>query len=50
MIMELFNADIDNAIKALECMIVDLEEYALHSPGGGDDATWNRVQSVSELC
>ena len=42
--MELFNSDIQNAITALEHMIIDHEEEALKSNSG--DKLWNRIEDL----
>ena len=46
--MELFNKDINNAISALECLIIDLEEYNIQDLNGGDDQTWDRIEELTK--
>ena len=42
--MEPFSKDLRNAIAALECLIIDHENYALDT-NAGDDA-WDRIEEL----
>jgi len=42
--MELFNSDIQNAITALECLIIDHEESAIKN--NYDDLAWQRIEEL----